>query len=159
MKVSFSSLDSFVESETISNLMLGTIEVGPWDHGMASLGHRLFQSRRYAGPDPIPALNYEEHGEQARPEEAEIPASREQEQGEEGETGASKAPSAVSMSRPSKSKAVSFAQHHLMIRSGMEHRNHHPLGYQLRRGTVAEEVPNPSLNTGPPSPRGSVCKR
>ena len=42
--------------------MLGNIEVGPWDHGMASLGHRLFQSRKYAGPDPIPALNFEELG-------------------------------------------------------------------------------------------------
>ena len=33
--------------------MLGSLEVGPWDHGMASLGHRLFQSRRYAGKSCI----------------------------------------------------------------------------------------------------------
>ena len=32
---------------------------------MATLGQRLFQSKRYAGADPIPALNLEELGEQA----------------------------------------------------------------------------------------------
>ena len=138
--------------------MLGTIEVGPWDHGMASLGHRLFQSRRYAGPDPIPALNYEEHGEQARPEEAEASASREQEQGEEGETGASKAPSAVSMSRPLKSKGVSFAQPPPddPFRYGAS--KPPPVGISAKAGTVEEGVPNPSLNTGPPSPRGNVAR-
>ena len=75
--------------------MLGNVEVGPWDHGMASLGHRLFQSRRYAAPDPIPPLNYSELGEQARQDEEEF--SRARDEGEAVGAQASKAPSAANL--------------------------------------------------------------
>ena len=88
--------------------MLGNLEAGPWDHGMASLGHRLFQSRRYAGPDPDPALNLEELGEQARLDVGEDEKPREEVA--EGVSNAPSAPSAVVLPKQSKSKTVSFAQ-------------------------------------------------
>ena len=75
--------------------MLGNLEVGPWDHCMASLGPRMFQSKRYAGPDPIPALNLEELGEQARPEVEEEEKPREEVA--EGVSNAPSIPSAASV--------------------------------------------------------------
>ena len=82
--------------------MLGNLEVGPWDHGMAPLGHRLFQSRRYAGPDPIPALNLEELGELARPDVGEDEKPREEVA--EGVSSAPSAPGAVKCSKTNQVK-------------------------------------------------------
>ena len=34
--------------------MLGQVESAPWEHGLTSLGHKLFQTKRYQGPDDPP---------------------------------------------------------------------------------------------------------
>ena len=68
----------------------------------------MFQSKRYAGPDPIPALNLEELGEQARPEVEEEEKPREEVA--EGVSNAPSIPSAASLVKPPKSKTVSFRE-------------------------------------------------
>ena len=130
--------------------MLGNLEVGPWDH--ASLGHRLFQSKRYAGPDPIPALNLEELGEQARVEDEGEGKSR-----EEVAADVSNAPSillAASLSKPSKSKTVSFRE--LLPDDPFRYGAWKPPleGVAAQAETVKYPGANPALNVAPASPRG-----
>ena len=134
--------------------MLGNLEVGPWDHGMASLGHRLFQSKRYAGPDPIPALNLEELGEQARPE-VEVEEKPREEVGE-GVSNAPSIPSAASLVKPPKSRAVSFREPPPddPFRYGAS--KPPPEGVAAQAGIVENPGPNPALNAAPASPRGSA---
>ena len=36
--------------------MLGQVESAPHEHGLTSLGHKLFQTKRYQGPGPLPAM-------------------------------------------------------------------------------------------------------
>ena len=134
--------------------MLGNLEVGPWDHGMASLGHRLFQSKRYAGPDPIPALNLEELGEQARPE-VEVEEKPREEVGK-GVSNAPSIPSAASLVKPPKSRAVSFREPPPddPFRYGAS--KPPPEGVAAQAGIVENPGPNPTLNVAPASPRGSA---
>ena len=134
--------------------MLGNLEVGPWDHGMASLGHRLFQSKRYAGPDTIPALHLEELGEQARPEVEVEGEEKSREEVAEGVSNAPSIPSAASLSKPPKSRAVSFREPPPddPVRYGASRPP--PEGVAAQAGIVEFPGPNPALNVAPASPRG-----
>jgi len=91
----------------------------------------LFQSRRSAGPDPIPACNYDELGEQARPDEAEDLRPPDQDKAVETR-------SAVSTAKPAKSKMVGFVEPPPddPFRYGAS--KSHQLGYQLRRGRLLQ---------------------
>ena len=108
--------------------MLGNIEVGPWDHGMASLGQRLFHSRRNAGPDPIPALNLEDFCDEARQEAAD---DGENARGEVV-TEAALVAAAVTKKVLSSLMRLCFQGHLRMILSRMVLRKHLPKGFQLR---------------------------
>ena len=121
---------------------------------MASLGHRLFQTRKYAEPDPIPALKFEELGEQARCETEDD--ERPPEQVAAGDSNAPTAPSAVSIAKPVISKAVSFAEPPPddPFRYGASKAP--PQGIAAEAGIVEEPGANPALAVGPSSPRGSA---
>ena len=51
--------------------LLGAIEVGPWDHGLTSLGHRLVNTKRLSVPEGIAVGKaFPDHAEIYTPDEA-----------------------------------------------------------------------------------------